>query len=86
MMPATVEERLQALERRTATLDQQSKAFTMIFGAAFAAMSDDPDVIRKAIASLETSRRAAEQQDARVVVAQLDQVAVLLDALLHRKN
>jgi hypothetical protein len=85
-MPATVEERLQTLERRAETLDQQSKAFTMTFAAVFAAMAGDREAIQKAIENLRISTRAAEQQDARVVVAQLNQASMLLEALLHLKN
>jgi hypothetical protein len=86
-MPTTVEERLEALEKMTAALEAQGKAFMMIFAAVFGAMADNPDAIREAIKNLQISMNATAQQNAHVVVlSQLGQASMLLDALLHRKN
>jgi hypothetical protein len=84
---ATVEERLEGLERITVALEAQGKAFMMIIAAAFAAMADDPDAIRRAIESVHVSMNAAAQQNGHVVIlSQLNQASMLLDAMLHRKN
>jgi hypothetical protein len=86
-MPATVEERLEASEKMTTALEAQGKAFMMIFAAVFAAMADDPDAIKKAIESLQISMKAAAQRNEHVVIlSQMSQASMLLDALLHRKN
>ena len=86
-MPATTDERLAALERVAAALEAQGKALMMIIAAAFAAMAEDPDLIKRAIASLHVSMNAAAQENAHVVIlSQLNQASMLLDGLLHRKN
>jgi|HubBroStandDraft_6_1064221.scaffolds.fasta_scaffold360671_2 hypothetical protein len=86
-MTGTAEERLTSLERMTVALEAQGKAFMMIIAAAFAAMAENPETIRRAGESLHASMRAAAQQNAHVViVSQLAQASTLLDALLQRKN
>ncbi len=86
-MAATIEERLEVLERMNAALEAQGKAFMMIFAAAVAAMAEDREAIGRAIGSLQISMRAAAQQNEHVVIlSQLNQASTFLDGLLHQKN
>jgi hypothetical protein len=94
-MPATIDQRLQALEQRAEIenerwelLKEHPKALTMIYAAIAGALSEDnPLLASKIVKYLQISEKDAVQQNAHTVILQVLRHALsFFQALAERKD